>query len=86
LTRALDGRLLVGPSALLAPARDAYRLPTVRPRDLGETLAWPGTWRLAARHWRGGLRELHHAANRKAFLAEALARLIADEMATLGTV
>jgi (S)-2-hydroxyglutarate dehydrogenase len=75
LTRTLDGRLLVGPSALLAPARDAYRLRTVRRRDLGETLAWPGTWRLAARHWRTGLRELHHAARSEAFLAEA-ARLV----------
>jgi L-2-hydroxyglutarate oxidase LhgO len=26
LTRTLDGRLLIGPSALIAPARDAYRL------------------------------------------------------------
>jgi 2-hydroxyglutarate dehydrogenase len=71
LTRALDGRLLIGPSALLAPARDAYRLRTVRARDLGETLAWPGTWRLAGRHWRSGIRELRAAASRKAFLAEA---------------
>ena len=61
LTRTLDGRLLIGPSALIAPARDAYRPATVRRRDLGETLAWPGTWRLAARHWRAGLHELHHA-------------------------
>lgn len=75
LTRTLDGRLLVGPSALLAPARDAYSLRTVRARDLGETLVWPGTWRLAARHWRSGIRELHRAASSKAFLAEA-ARLV----------
>jgi (S)-2-hydroxyglutarate dehydrogenase len=75
LTRTLDGRLLVGPSALVAPARDAYRLRAVRLRDLGETLAWPGTWRLAAKHWRTGLRELHHATSSKAFLAEA-ARLV----------
>lgn len=75
LTRTLDGRALVGPSALLAPARDAYRLHTVRPRDLAETLAWPGTWRLAKRHWRSGLRELRHATSDKAFLAEA-ARLV----------
>ncbi len=72
LTRTLDGRLLVGPSALLAPARDAYRLRTVRPRDLGETLAWPGTWRLAGRHWRTGFRELQRAASPSAFLAEAV--------------
>ncbi len=75
LTRTLDGRLLVGPSALLAPARDAYRLRALRPRDLGETLAWPGTWRLARRHWRAGARELHQAASRGAFLAGA-ARLV----------
>jgi 2-hydroxyglutarate dehydrogenase len=75
LTRTLDGHLLAGPSALLAPARDAYSLRTVRARDLSETLAWPGTWRLAARHWRSGLRELHHVASGKAFLVEA-ARLV----------
>ena len=75
LTRTLDGRLLVGPSALIAPARDAYRLGAVRWRDLGETLAWPGAWRLARRHWRAGLRELGHAARRRAFVGEA-ARMV----------
>jgi (S)-2-hydroxyglutarate dehydrogenase len=75
LTRTFDGRVLVGPSALLAPARDAYKLSTVRPRDLGQTVAWPGTWRMARRHWRAGLREMHHAASRRAFLGEA-ARLV----------
>ncbi len=71
LTPTMDGRLLIGPSALLAPARDAYRLSTVRARDLGQTLAWPGTWRMAARNWRAGLLEMRRAANRRAFAAEA---------------
>jgi (S)-2-hydroxyglutarate dehydrogenase len=71
LTPTLDGRILIGPSALLAPARDAYRLSTLRPRDLGQTLAWPGTWRMAARNWRAGLVEMRHAASRSAFAAEA---------------
>ncbi len=75
LTRNLDGSVLIGPSALLAPARDAYRLTTLRPRDLGQTLAWPGTWRMAARHRRAALRELRHATSRRAFVAEA-ARLV----------
>lgn len=75
LTRTLDDRVLVGPSALIAPARDAYRLRTVRRRDLAETVAWPGTWRLARRHWRSGLREAHHAVRPAAFLAEA-ARMV----------
>jgi (S)-2-hydroxyglutarate dehydrogenase len=75
LTRTLDGRLLIGPSALIAPARDAYRLSAIRWRDLGETVRWPGTRRLARRHWRAGLRELQHAASRRSFLAEA-ARMV----------
>ena len=48
LTRGPDGAVLLGPTALIAGARDAYRLGRVAPRDLRETLAWPGTWRLVA--------------------------------------
>lgn len=75
LTRTFDDRVLIGPSALMAPARDAYRLSTIRLRDLGQTLTWPGTWRLMARHWRAGLTEMRHAASNKAFAAEA-ARMV----------
>lgn len=77
LTRTLGGEVLVGPSALMAPARDAYRLTTVRPRDLGQTLAWPGTWRMMGHHWRAGLREIRHATSRRSFVAEA-ARLVPE--------
>jgi (S)-2-hydroxyglutarate dehydrogenase len=77
LTRTLSGEVLIGPSALIAPARDAYRLGTVRARDLAQTLAWPGTWRLGAHHWRAGLREIQHAASRRSFIAEA-ARLVPE--------
>ncbi len=75
LTRTLDGRVLVGPSALLSPARDAYRLATLRPRDLVETVGWPGSWRMAARHRRAAAQELRHAVSKRSFLAEA-ARLV----------
>jgi 2-hydroxyglutarate dehydrogenase len=71
LTPRVDGEVLVGPSALLAAARDAYRLGRVRRRDLLDTLAWPGTWRMIARWWRTGLRELRMAASHRAFAAQA---------------
>jgi 2-hydroxyglutarate dehydrogenase len=77
LTRGIDGEVMVGPSALLAPARDAYRLPRARARDLRESLAWPGTWRLVRRHWRVGLAELRRAASRRAFAADA-ARIVPE--------
>jgi 2-hydroxyglutarate dehydrogenase len=77
LTRTLAGDVLIGPSALMAPARDAYQLSTLRPRDIGQTLIWPGTWRLGARHWRAALREIRHAASPRSFVAEA-ARLVPE--------
>jgi 2-hydroxyglutarate dehydrogenase len=70
LTRGIDGEVLLGPSALMVGARDAYRLGRVRWRDLASNLAWPGTWRLAGRFWRTGLSELGHAASRRAFVAD----------------
>ena len=71
LTPRVDGEVLVGPSALLVPARDAYRLGRIRGRDVLDTLSWPGTWRMVSRWWRTGLRELRMAASHRAFAAEA---------------
>jgi L-2-hydroxyglutarate oxidase len=75
LTRNLAGEVLIGPSALIAPSRDAYELHHLSARDLRETLAWPGTWKLIARHWRAGLRETRHALSNRAFVAAA-ARMV----------
>jgi (S)-2-hydroxyglutarate dehydrogenase len=71
LTKHIDGDVLIGPTALLAGARDAYELRRVRPRDILDTLAWPGSWRMFARFWRTGLDELRHAALRAAFVRAA---------------
>jgi len=71
LTRHIDGEVLVGPTALMVAARDAYALRTVRRRDLAQTLAWPGTWRMLAHWWRTGVTELRHAALRSSFVRAA---------------
>jgi (S)-2-hydroxyglutarate dehydrogenase len=71
LSRTIDGEVLIGPTALLAPARDAYRLSAVRSADLVETLRWPGTARLVRRWWRTGFTELGHAASRRLLVREA---------------
>ena len=77
LTRTIDGEVLLGPSALMVGARDAYRISRVRPRDLGSNLSWPGTWRLAGRSWRAGLTEIRHAASKRAFVS-ALQRFVPE--------
>jgi (S)-2-hydroxyglutarate dehydrogenase len=46
-------------------------------RDVGETLAWPGTWRMARRWWRTALTELRHAVS-PAALTRAAARYVPE--------
>jgi len=70
-TRGTDDEVLVGPTALLAGARDAYALKHIRPADLRDTLTWPGTYRMARRWWRTGLQELRHAVSRRALVTDA---------------
>jgi L-2-hydroxyglutarate oxidase len=77
LTRHIDGDVLIGPTALLAGARDAYALRRVRREDLLDTLAWPGSWRMFRRWWRTGLTELGHAALRST-LVRAAARYVPE--------
>ncbi len=71
LTKHIDGDVLIGPTALLAGARDAYRLGKVRREDVLDTLAWPGSWRMFRHWWRTGLTELRHATLRSAFVRAA---------------
>jgi 2-hydroxyglutarate dehydrogenase len=71
LTKHIGGDVLIGPTALLAGARDAYSLAKIRRRDVRDTVAWPGTWRMLARWWRTGVTELSHAALRSAFVRAA---------------
>jgi (S)-2-hydroxyglutarate dehydrogenase len=71
LTRNIDGEVLIGPSALIAGARDGYRLGHVRPADAMQTLAWPGTWRMFGRLWPAGVTELRRALLRSALVGAA---------------
>ena len=71
LTKHIDGDILIGPTALIAGARDAYRLGRLRRRDLLDTLAWPGTWKMLSHWWATGVTELRHAALRSTFVAAA---------------
>jgi L-2-hydroxyglutarate oxidase len=83
LTKRWDGDVWLGPSALLAPSRTAYRLRDVSREDLIDTLRYPGTWRMARRWWRTGLSEIRLAADRRAFVRACAAyvpSLVADDV------
>ncbi|MDX2880032.1 L-2-hydroxyglutarate oxidase, partial [Streptomyces ipomoeae] len=75
LTRGIDGNVHIGPNAVPALAREGYGWGTVRVRELGATLAWPGAWRIARRHWRYGAGELRRSVSKRAFTG-AVRRLL----------
>ncbi|WOI63544.1 L-2-hydroxyglutarate oxidase [Streptomyces fradiae] len=75
LTRGVDGTVHVGPNAVPALAREGYGRLDVRPGELAGTLAWPGTWSIARRHWRYGAGELHRSLSKPAF-TRAVRRLL----------
>jgi len=75
LTRGIDGSVHIGPNAVPALAREGYGWGVVRPGELGRTLAWPGAWQLARRHWRYGAGELRRSMSKGAF-TEAVRRLL----------
>ncbi|MFQ6200155.1 L-2-hydroxyglutarate oxidase, partial [Streptomyces sp. NPDC000405] len=70
LTRGIDSGVHVGPNAVPALAREGYGRRTVRPREVAGTVAWPGTWRMARRHWRYGAGEFRRSVSKRAFAAE----------------
>ena len=75
LTRMIDGSVHAGPNAVLALRREGYRRREVSPRDLADSLRFPGTWRLGRDCWRPGLAEVRRSLSRRRF-AESLARLV----------
>jgi L-2-hydroxyglutarate oxidase len=68
-TRRIDGRVWAGPNAVPAFHREGYRRLSVSLRDARELLGYPGTWRLARRHWRAGMAEIWRDASKRAALA-----------------
>ncbi|GAB3909320.1 L-2-hydroxyglutarate oxidase [Microbispora bryophytorum] len=71
LTRRIDGEVLVGPNAVPALALEGYSWRSASLRDLRRIVAWPGARRMAAEHWRTGLREVYGSLAKRAFVAAA---------------
>jgi L-2-hydroxyglutarate oxidase len=76
-TRMIRGGVEAGPNAVLAFAREGYRRTSLSLRDTAELVAYPGFWRMAARHWRKGLEEMYRSFSTRAFV-RALQRLVPD--------
>ena len=69
-TRMMDGEVECGPNAVWAFSRLGYRARDISLRDMVDTLSFSGFRRLAARHWRMGLGEMHRSLRKKAYVRE----------------
>jgi L-2-hydroxyglutarate oxidase len=76
-TRGVDGHVHAGPNAVLALAREGYTWGTLKPRELAGSLTYPGMLRLARRHWRYGLGEVHRSLSRNAMVRQ-IQRMLPD--------
>jgi L-2-hydroxyglutarate oxidase LhgO len=76
-TRRISGKVDAGPNAILALSREGYRHRDISVRDVASSLAFPGFWRMARRHWRNGVSEWHRSLSKAAFV-RALQRLLPE--------
>jgi L-2-hydroxyglutarate oxidase len=71
VTTHTSGHVMLGPTAMLVPSRDGYLFRTMRGRDMWETLTWPGTWTVARKYWRTGIKEVRLAVSKRAYVRAA---------------
>lgn len=76
-TRMAKGGVEAGPNAVLAFKREGYKKSDINFSELGETLAWPGFQKVAAKYWRTGFGEMYRSFSKAAF-TKALQKLIPE--------
>ena len=68
ITPMVDGRVTVGPNAVLGLSREGYRKLSVSPRDVWDYLSFRGFWRLAAHNVRTGAIEVRNSLVKRGYL------------------
>ena len=76
-TRMIDGSVHAGPNAVLSLKREGYYRTSFDLRDFLDTMTYSGFWRMAAKHARSGLEEMHRSFSKKAFV-RSLQKLIPE--------
>jgi (S)-2-hydroxyglutarate dehydrogenase len=76
-TRMIDGSVHAGPNAVLSLKREGYHRTSFDWRDFKDTMTYTGFWRMAKKHARAGLEEMHRSLSKKAFV-RSLQKLIPE--------
>ena len=76
-TKMIDGSVHAGPNAVPGLKREGYRKRDVSARDVAETLAFPGFWKMARKNHAEGRKEILRSLSKKAFV-RSLQRLVPE--------
>lgn len=76
-TRMIKGGIEAGPNAVLAFAREGYRMTDVDLGDIWKTLSFRGFWAMTGKYWQTGFGELYRSLSKAAFV-KALQKLLPD--------
>jgi L-2-hydroxyglutarate oxidase len=76
-TRMIDGSVHAGPNAVLSLKREGYHKLDIDLKDMVEVFTYPGFWKLAAKHYDEGVKEIVRSLNKAAFV-RSLQRLIPE--------
>lgn len=76
-TRMIDGAVEAGPNAVLAYKREGYTKQDFSPKELLESLTWPGFQKVALKYWKIGAGEFYRSYSKAAF-TKALQKLIPE--------
>jgi len=74
-TRMVNGEVECGPNAVFVFKREGYNKTDFDLKDTADALAYPGTWKFFAKHWRYGIEEYRRAFSKQLFL-KTLQKLI----------
>ncbi len=70
LTRTIDGRIIVGPNAVLGFAREGYGKFSFSRRDVFDYMAFPGFWKVVGTHLASGVEEMRNSLWKQGYLAQ----------------
>ncbi len=76
-TRLVHGGIEAGPNAVLAFAREGYKMSDIEPADLFDAMTFPGLWRFMAKYPRMCVEELARSFS-KNFFCKSLQRLVPE--------
>ena len=79
-TRMIDGSVHAGPNAVLSLKREGYKKTDFDLGDFAEVIAYPGFWKLAAKHANEGIQEIIRSFSKAAFV-HSLQQLIPEVQA-----